>query len=43
MYHWKRIVPINNDKQIQYGVYKEELYRIIHETHLLIGHGKQNI
>lgn len=33
------VVPINEGNQIKYYVHNEELFNILHETHLSIGHG----
>lgn len=35
----KLVVPINEGNQIKYYVHNEELFNILHETHLSIGHG----
>ncbi|XP_060864326.1 KRAB-A domain-containing protein 2-like [Metopolophium dirhodum] len=35
----EKLVVINEGNQIKYYVHNEELFNILHETHLLIGHG----
>jgi len=37
----KLIVPVTDPNTIKYYVYKEELYKIIHEMHLKTGHGER--
>jgi len=39
VYNMERfVVPMNECNQIKYYLHNEELYHILHETHLLIGH-----
>lgn len=39
----KLIVPVSNEgNDLKYYVFNEELFNIIHDTHLTIGHGGRN-
>lgn len=38
----KLIVPVSENNEIKYYVHDEELFDIIHDVHLSIGHGGRN-
>ena len=38
----KLIVPVTENNEIKYYVHNEELFEIIHDVHLSIGHGNRN-
>jgi len=38
----KLIIPVTEPNTIKYYVYNEDLYKIIHEVNLKIGHGGRN-
>jgi hypothetical protein len=38
----KLIVPVSENNEIKYYVHNEELFDVIHNIHLSIGHGERN-